>query len=51
MEALYLLIVISLLLGAIALGLFLYAGKKGQFDDIEGPKYRMLDDDDENESN
>lgn len=47
MAALYLLIPVSLILGGIALGLFLYAGKKGQFDDIEGPKYRMLDDDDD----
>ncbi|QAR32478.1 cbb3-type cytochrome oxidase assembly protein CcoS [Geovibrio thiophilus] len=47
MAALYLLIPVSLILGAIALGLFLYAGKKGQFDDIEGPKYRMLDDDED----
>ncbi|GAB1535553.1 hypothetical protein ADMFC3_11840 [Geovibrio sp. ADMFC3] len=47
MEALYLLIPVSLILGAIALGLFLYAGRKGQFDDIEGPKYRMLDDDED----
>ncbi|MCD8493499.1 MAG: cbb3-type cytochrome oxidase assembly protein CcoS [Geovibrio sp.] len=47
MSALYLLIPVSLILGAIALGLFLYAGRKGQFDDIEGPKYRMLDDDED----
>ena len=26
---------------------FLYSVKKGDFDDIEGPKYRMLDDDDD----
>ena len=25
---------------------FIYAVKKGEFDDIEGAKYRMLDDDD-----
>jgi cbb3-type cytochrome oxidase maturation protein len=47
MGALYILIPVSLILGAVALGLFLYAGKKGQFDDIEGPKYRMLDDDED----
>jgi cbb3-type cytochrome oxidase maturation protein len=27
--------------------LFLWAVKSGQYDDIEGPKYRMLEDDDE----
>jgi cbb3-type cytochrome oxidase maturation protein len=26
---------------------FIYAVKKGEFDDIEAAKYRMLDDDDE----
>lgn len=25
---------------------FIYAVKKGEFDDVEGAKYRMLDDDD-----
>ena len=27
--------------------LFLWAVKSGQYDDVEGPKYRMLDDDDD----
>ena len=35
----------SLLLGGIALLLFTLAIKKGWFEDIEGPKYRMLEDD------
>jgi cbb3-type cytochrome oxidase maturation protein len=47
MGALFILIPVSLILGGIALGLFIWAGKKGQFDDIEGPKYRMLNDDDD----
>lgn len=38
---------ISLILGVIVLIIFLWASKSGEFDDIEGPKYRMLDDDDE----
>jgi len=28
---------------------FMWAVKSGQFDDIEGPKHRMLDDEDEEE--
>ena len=26
---------------------FIWAVKNGEFDDVEGPKYRMLDEDDE----
>lgn len=47
MSALYLMIPVSLVLGVIALLIFLWASKSGEFDDIEGPKYRMLDDDEE----
>lgn len=43
----FILIGISLVLGLGAWALFLGAWKTGQFEDIEGPKYRMLDDDDE----
>lgn len=49
MGALYLMIPVSLILGVIVLVIFLWASKTGEFDDIEGPKYRMLDDDDEDE--
>jgi cbb3-type cytochrome oxidase maturation protein len=31
--------------------LLLWAHKKGQFDDPEGPKYRMLDDDEDSKRN
>ena len=41
------LILISLALGLLAWLAFLWSVKSGQFDDTEGPKYRMLDDDDE----
>ncbi|OQX07361.1 MAG: cytochrome oxidase maturation protein, cbb3-type [Desulfobulbaceae bacterium A2] len=41
------LIFFTLLLGLAAWFLFMWAVKSGQFDDIEGPKYRMMDDDDE----
>lgn len=41
-----LLIVLSLALGLVTWLLFLWSVKSGQYDDPEGPKYRMLDDDD-----
>jgi cbb3-type cytochrome oxidase maturation protein len=42
------LIVLSLFLGTGVWLVFVWAVKKGEFDDIEGPKHRMLEDDDEN---
>lgn len=39
------LIILSAFLGLASWLIFLWAVKKGQMDDIEGPKYRMLDDD------
>ncbi len=39
------LIVLSLALGIGAWLLFLWSVRSGQYDDPEGPKYRMLDDD------
>jgi cbb3-type cytochrome oxidase maturation protein len=41
------LILLSLLLGLAAWLFFLWSVKSGQYDDPEGPKYRMMDDDDE----
>jgi cbb3-type cytochrome oxidase maturation protein len=46
MEALYLLIPISLLIVALALWLFFSMSDSGQFDDMEGPALRLLQDDD-----
>ena len=40
------LVVLSLLLGTAAWLVFLWAARKGEFDDLEGPKHRMLRDDD-----
>ncbi len=40
------LILLSLFLGCAAWLLFVWAVRRGQFDDPEGPKYRMLEDDD-----
>lgn len=47
MNALFILIPISLIIGVLVLVLFLWAAKKDQFDDIEGPKYRIMDDDED----
>jgi len=41
------LIFLSLCVGAAVWLVFLWAVKRGEFDDPEGPKYRMLDEDDE----
>ncbi len=41
------LIAASLALGLAAWLYFLWSVKSGQYDDPEGPKYRMLDDDDD----
>ena len=47
MTSTFLLIFLSFCIGTGVWLFFLYAVKRGEFDDIEGPKYRMLDDDDE----
>ena len=47
MSSMFILILISLCLGLAAWLVFLWAVKSGQFDDVERPKYRMLDDDDD----
>ena len=46
MEALYLLIPISLMLVALAIWIFFGAADGGQFEDLEGPALRVLHDDD-----
>ncbi len=47
MQSMYFLILLALAVGTAAWLLFLWAVKSGQFEDVEGPKYRILDDDDE----
>ena len=47
MESLYLLIPFSILLAFVIGGLFWWATRSGQFDDLEGPGYRILMDDDQ----
>ena len=46
MEALYLLIPLSVVLVFIALWVFFHAADDGQFDDLVGPALRILQDDD-----
>jgi cbb3-type cytochrome oxidase maturation protein len=43
----YLLIFLMLCIGAAGWLVFIWAVKSGQYDDVEGPKYRMLDDEEE----
>ncbi|MHB8845232.1 MAG: cbb3-type cytochrome oxidase assembly protein CcoS [Nitrospirota bacterium] len=49
MWSISILIFLTLCAGAAGWLLFIWAVKSGQYDDVEGPKYRMLDDDDEDE--
>jgi cbb3-type cytochrome oxidase maturation protein len=46
MEALYLLVPLSVILVGLALWIFFGASDSGQFDDLEGPAHRILHDDD-----
>ncbi|MYN27769.1 cbb3-type cytochrome oxidase assembly protein CcoS [Duganella levis] len=46
MEALYLLIPLSVVLVFVALWIFFRASDDGQFDDLVGPALRILQDDD-----
>jgi cbb3-type cytochrome oxidase maturation protein len=45
-----LLIALSLALGLAAWLFFLWTVRSGQYEDPEGPKYRMLDEDDDDEA-
>lgn len=47
MEILYLLIPIAVVVLVVAIGAFMWAIKSGQFEDLEGPAYRILMDDDD----
>ncbi|WP_460842981.1 cbb3-type cytochrome oxidase assembly protein CcoS [Noviherbaspirillum agri] len=46
MEALYLLVPISILIVFVAIWIFFRASDSGQFDDLVGPGMRILQDDD-----
>jgi len=47
MNILFLLIPISLVIMGIAIWVFLWAIRSGQFEDLEGPAHRILMDDDD----
>lgn len=47
MEILFILIPVSIILVAIAIAIFGWAIKNGQYDDLEGPAHSILYDDDE----
>jgi cbb3-type cytochrome oxidase maturation protein len=46
-DILFLLIPISLIIMGIAIWIFLWAIRSGQFEDLEGPAHRILMDDDD----
>ena len=46
MTNLLILIPAALLLGALGLAAFLWSLKSGQYDDMDGPAWRVLEDDD-----
>lgn len=46
LSILYLIIPLSLIIVAAAVGIFFWAVRTGQFDDLEGPAHRVLDDTD-----
>lgn len=47
MTILYLLIPLAVILMGIAIGIFVWSLRSGQYDDLEGPAYRILMDDDD----
>ena len=47
MTILYMLIPLGLVLLAVAIWVFMWAVRTGQFDDLEGPAHRILMDDDD----
>ncbi|MDZ7840755.1 MAG: cbb3-type cytochrome oxidase assembly protein CcoS [Gammaproteobacteria bacterium] len=51
MEIIYILIPLSLVLVAVIVGFVIWAVRSGQFEDLERPAYRILDDDDTMEAN
>jgi cbb3-type cytochrome oxidase maturation protein len=50
MDIIYLLLPVALIIVIIIIAVFLWAVKSDQFDDLEGPAYRILMDDDEKSS-
>jgi cbb3-type cytochrome oxidase maturation protein len=48
MDIIYLLLPVALIIVIIIIGIFFWAVKSDQFDDLEGPAHRILMDDDKN---
>lgn len=46
MEIVFFLLPLALMLSGVGLGLFFWAVRDGQFDDLEGPRWRVLFDED-----
>ncbi len=49
-KSIIILILLSLCIGTGAWLFFIWTVKRGDFDDIEGPKYRMLDDEEDDQN-
>ena len=49
MDIIYLLLPVALIIVLIIIGIFFWAVRSDQFDDLEGPAHRILMDDDDNE--
>lgn len=47
METIFVLLPLALLIAAIAVGLFIWAARTGQFDDLDTPAMRILFDDED----
>jgi cbb3-type cytochrome oxidase maturation protein len=47
MSVLYVVVPLALLIVAVAVGAFVWAAHRGQFDDLDTPAMRMLHDDEE----
>ncbi|MFN2308293.1 MAG: cbb3-type cytochrome oxidase assembly protein CcoS [Gammaproteobacteria bacterium] len=47
MDILYLLIPLAVVIMVVAVGVFMWAVKSGQYEDLEGPAHRILMDDDD----
>jgi cbb3-type cytochrome oxidase maturation protein len=50
MDIIYLLLPVALVIVLIIIGIFFWAVRSDQFDDLEGPAYRILMDDDSEET-
>lgn len=47
MEIIFITVPVTLIFIAIGIGIFFWASKGGQFDDLDGPAHRILFDDDQ----